>query len=144
VSDYHNTHWVTFYKCSVFSASSAWVSAFFVIWHFIILRCVQFKVLLFCFVNAWMILIMSDGLVWVLIVADDIDTEWDDGCPGLIEILAREVEWEEWEVHNDVEALRGYLSVSLPSLSSPPLSYTPLSSPTLTPVHMYTPPLSVP
>jgi hypothetical protein len=40
--------------------------------------------------------------------------------------------------------VRGHPPVSLPSLSTPPLSYTPLSSPTLTPVHMYTPPLSVP
>jgi hypothetical protein len=40
--------------------------------------------------------------------------------------------------------VRGHLPVSLPSLSTPPLSYTPLSSPTLTPAHMYTPPLSVP
>jgi hypothetical protein len=40
--------------------------------------------------------------------------------------------------------VRGHLFISLPSLSSPPPSYTPLSPPTLTPVHMYTPSLSVP
>jgi hypothetical protein len=40
--------------------------------------------------------------------------------------------------------VRGYLSISLPSLSSPPFSSTPLFFPTLTPAHMYTPPLSVP
>jgi hypothetical protein len=40
--------------------------------------------------------------------------------------------------------VRGHPSVSLPSLSSPPPSSTPHFSPTLTPVHMYTPPLSVP
>jgi hypothetical protein len=39
--------------------------------------------------------------------------------------------------------VRGYPSIFLPSLSSPPLSYTPLSAPTFTPVHMYSPPLSV-
>jgi transposase InsO family protein len=44
----------------------------------------------------------------------------------------------------DQGIVRGHLSISLPSLLSPPLSYTPLSSPTLTPVHMYTSPLSIP
>jgi hypothetical protein len=40
--------------------------------------------------------------------------------------------------------VRGYLPIFLLLLSFPPLFYTPLFSPTLTPVHMYTPPLSVP
>jgi hypothetical protein len=42
-----------------------------------------------------MILIMSDWLMQVMIMADDIDTEWDDSCPGLIETLAREAEWKD-------------------------------------------------
>jgi hypothetical protein len=47
-------------------------------------------------------------------------------------------------IHPVSAIVRGHLSVSLPSLSSPPLSSTSLSYTTLTPVHMYTPPLSVP
>jgi hypothetical protein len=35
-------------------------------------------------------------------MADDFDTEWDDGCPGLVEILARETEWKAQESSNDV------------------------------------------
>jgi hypothetical protein len=42
--------------------------------------------------------------MWVLIVVNSSDIEWDDGCPGLVETLAREAEWEEREAHNDVEA----------------------------------------
>jgi hypothetical protein len=51
-----------------------------------------------------MILLMSDCLMQVQIVANDLDTEWDNGCPVLVETLAREAEWEEWEAHNDAEA----------------------------------------
>jgi hypothetical protein len=32
----------------------------------------------------------------------DFDTEWDDGCPGLVEMLAREAEWKARELSNDV------------------------------------------
>jgi hypothetical protein len=39
-------------------------------------------------------------------VANDVDTEWDDSCPGLVETLAKEAEWEAHEVHNDAEAAR--------------------------------------
>jgi hypothetical protein len=34
-------------------------------------------------------------------MTDDFDTEWDDGCPGLVETLAREVEWKDQEASND-------------------------------------------
>jgi hypothetical protein len=77
------------------TSSSVLVDALFVIQPSIVPRCVQFEGIIFCFVNAWMILIISDCLMQVLIVANDIDTEWDDGCPGLVETLAREAEWEE-------------------------------------------------
>jgi hypothetical protein len=30
-------------------------------------------------------------------VTDGDGSEWDDGCPGLMEILAREGEWKAWE-----------------------------------------------
>jgi hypothetical protein len=29
------------------------------------------------------------------------DTEWDDGCPSLVEMMAREVEWKSREVSNN-------------------------------------------
>jgi hypothetical protein len=29
---------------------------------------------------------------------------WDDDCPGLVEMLAREAEWKAREAHNDAEA----------------------------------------
>jgi hypothetical protein len=83
--------------------SSVLVDALFVILLFIIPKHVRFEVTIFCFVNVWMILIMSAWLTWVLMVANDMDTEWDDGCPGLVETLAREAEWGVREVANDAE-----------------------------------------
>jgi hypothetical protein len=47
--------------------------------------------------------LISGWLMLVLIVANGINTEWDDGCLGLVETLAREAEWEEREAHNDAE-----------------------------------------
>jgi hypothetical protein len=35
-------------------------------------------------------------------VTDSFHAEWDDGCPGLIEMLAREAEWRAQEVSNDL------------------------------------------
>jgi hypothetical protein len=34
-------------------------------------------------------------------MADNVVTEWDDDCPGLVETLAREVEWKDREAHNE-------------------------------------------
>jgi hypothetical protein len=86
--------------------SSVLVDVLFVIWFCITPKHVQFEVIIFCFVNAWTILIVSGWLTRVLTVANDIDTEWDDGCPGLVETLAREVAWEVREAQNDAEAAR--------------------------------------
>jgi hypothetical protein len=44
--------------------------------------------------NNWMILIMSDD--WQLTVGgtNDLLTEWNDDCPGLVVTKSREVEWK--------------------------------------------------
>jgi hypothetical protein len=34
-------------------------------------------------------------------VTDNFKTEWDDSCPGLVGILAREAEWKAHEASND-------------------------------------------
>jgi hypothetical protein len=43
-------------------------------------------------------ILVSDWLTRDMIMADDINTEWDNDCPGLVETLAREVEVAHWEV----------------------------------------------
>jgi hypothetical protein len=48
-----------------------------------------------------MIPIVSDLLSWVRSVTDSFDTEWDDGCPGLVATLAREAEWKAQEASNN-------------------------------------------
>jgi hypothetical protein len=45
---------------------------------------------------------MSGLLEWIRLVTDDFYTEWDDGCPSLVETLAREAEWRAQETSNDV------------------------------------------
>jgi hypothetical protein len=35
---------------------------------------------------------------------NNIDTEWDDDYPGLVETLAREAEWKRQEAHDDAAA----------------------------------------
>jgi hypothetical protein len=72
--------------------SSALAVALFVIPLLIVLRHVLCEVIIFCFVNVWIILIVSGCWMWAMVMADDVNTEWDDGCPGLVETLAREVE----------------------------------------------------
>jgi hypothetical protein len=86
------------------TCSSVLVDVLFVILLFIIPSRVLSKVIIFCFVNAWMILIVIDWLTRAMIMANNIDIEWDDGCPGLMEMLAREAEWKDREVHNDAAA----------------------------------------
>jgi hypothetical protein len=76
------------------TCSSVPVIALYVVLPLIVQRCVLCEVITCCFVNVWIILIMSGCLTRVVVTADDFDTEWDDGCPGLVEMLAREAEWK--------------------------------------------------
>jgi hypothetical protein len=34
-------------------------------------------------------------------MADDVNTEWDDSCPRLVEELAREAEWKDRDASNE-------------------------------------------
>jgi hypothetical protein len=75
--------------------SSVPAAALSVILLLIILRHALCEDIIFCFVIIWIILIMSGCLAQTMVMADDVNTEWDDGCPGLVETLAREVEWKD-------------------------------------------------
>jgi hypothetical protein len=57
----------------------------------------------FCSVDVWTIPIVRVEIsVWYL-SNSYFGLGWDDGCPGLVETLAREVEWKWREEHNDAE-----------------------------------------
>jgi hypothetical protein len=51
-------------------------------------------------------------------VADDLDTEWDNSCPGLVKMIAQEAEWKAQEASNNAvqwgfSAMEGW-EVTLP------------------------------
>jgi hypothetical protein len=52
-------------------------------------------------------------MIWqlALVGTDELLTGWDDDCPGLVAIKAREAEWQKRQDHNDMEAARWAVEV---------------------------------
>jgi hypothetical protein len=127
--DFHHTHWVSFYKRSVFSdpiyvvvncfmfdtlsrLSPDDANLFFSAGHCFVchnaLHCVeQCPVkghhILFC---KW--LDDPHHKWWLPVSSHEYwwTVGWDDDCPGLVVTKLREVEWQEKQAHNDAEAAK--------------------------------------
>jgi hypothetical protein len=138
MSDYHHTHWVTFYKCSVFSAPvSIAVNCFifdalsclslddanlFLCTGRCFMCCTAVHRVAQCSIRGPHVLFCkrldnphceysASSTGWL--ECSYIILGWDDDCLGLVEMLKREAEWKERGAHNNAEV--AYCKVEAPN-----------------------------